>query len=190
MKGHLMHPLSKDEILRRAAHVEAWARRHWNLDDLEHSTRTPALRPGGADDPAAISVTSVESVARLRAEALRSEAITPEETTPDGRMLAFDPSQSLSDGAAAAESAGFFDDDNAPPWDCWLVFVEEAPRSLDRWSAFDSYLLCWIPGLLVEVVRRAVEANPEECLRWADQLRTPFLDQLRRSGMPLAPTTE
>jgi hypothetical protein len=185
-----MPPISKDDILRRAAHVEAWARRHWNLDDLEHSTRTPVLRPGGAADQAAISVATVESVARCRDEALRSEAITPEERTPDGRMLAFDPSQSLSDGAAAAESAGFFDDDNTPPWDCWLVFVEEAPRLSDRWSAFDSYLLCWIPARWVERVQGAVDVNPEECLRWADQLRTPFLDQLRRSGLPLAVTTE
>ena len=70
------------------------------------------------------------------------------------------------------------DDDNTPPWDSWLLFVEETPRSPDRWTAFDSYLLCWIPQSLVPMVDRAIEVNPEQCLRWADDLRAPFLEHL------------
>jgi hypothetical protein len=84
-----------------------------------------------------------------------------------GRLLAFDPDASLSDGAAAAETRNFFDDDNTPPWDTWVEYIREVPRSPERWVPFEGYLLCWIPAALIDVVERAIYVNPEECLRWA-----------------------
>ncbi|MEO7736476.1 MAG: hypothetical protein ABIY55_36290, partial [Kofleriaceae bacterium] len=86
------------------------------------------------------------------------------------------PEHSLSDGASAVESRGLFDDDNTPAWDCWLVLVKETPRSPDRWGAFDSYVLCWIPASLHEMATLAVHVDPEACLRWADELRTPLFE--------------
>jgi hypothetical protein len=101
---------------------------------------------------------------RRLAEA-RSAGLIPRPVpqTP-GRLLHFDPSASLSDGAAQVASEGFFDADNTPPEDTWVDFVEK-PEG--RWTAFDSYLVCWIPAELVEAAIAGIEANPEECLRWA-----------------------
>ena len=33
------------------------------------------------------------------------------------------PDDNLADGAAALASRGFFDEDNAPPWDTWLWYA-------------------------------------------------------------------
>ena len=71
-----------------------------------------------------------------------------------GRILAFDADQSLSDGAAAVATGFLFDSRNVPPWDTWLLFVEETPRTQGRWTAFDSYLLCWIPNELLALGER------------------------------------
>jgi hypothetical protein len=171
------------ELQCRAADANAWARHHWRMDDLASSTRCPALSPL-LGDGGGVTAVLVDDVACRRAAALRAAGIVS--TRPcDGRILAFDPQQSLSDGAAAAESGGFFSDDNMPPWDCWLMFVEETPRYPDRWTEFDSYLLCWIPSSVVRMAARAIEVNPEQCLRWADELDTPALAQLTYAGIRL-----
>jgi hypothetical protein len=170
-----------DELRRRVVEVDAWAHRRWRADDLAHSTRAPVLSPArpGAD-ASLVTAATVEEVARRRAAMLLTEP--PSDREVRGRLLAFDREMSLSDGAAAVESRGFFDDDNTPPWDCWLVFVVDKPRSPGRWSPFDSYVLCWIPASLVDVVTRAAQVNPEDCLRWADELQSPWLEQITRAG--------
>lgn len=95
--------------------------------------------------------------------------------------MVFDSQQSLSDGAAAVETGFLFDNDNVPPWDTWLLFVEETSRTQGRWKAFDSYLLCWIPNELLELGEKAIFVNAEGCLRWADEISTPFLDEWHRN---------
>src|SRR5262249_9402333 len=53
-------------------------------------------------------------------------------------LLAYFPDENLSDGAAAVASDGYFDYDNIPPWDTWVVYV-----------AADHLLLSWVPDALV-----------------------------------------
>jgi hypothetical protein len=101
-----------------------------------------------------------------------------------GRLLVFDCQQGLSDGAAAAETGSLFDNDNVPPWDTWLLFVEETSRTQGRREAFDSYLLCWIPDELLKLGEKAIFVNAEGCLRWADEISTPFLDGWHLHGLP------
>jgi hypothetical protein len=40
-----------------------------------------------------------------------------------GRLLAFDPQNSLDDGLAGEVTQGFFDDCNIPAWDTWISYV-------------------------------------------------------------------
>jgi hypothetical protein len=165
-----------EELRRRIVQADAWARTHWRQDDLERSPRSPELRPPFDEDGRpVISAASVDALARSRAGLLATVGALPTSLEPPvgGRLLAFDSGQSVSDGAAAGESNGFFDDDNTPAWDCWLLFVENRPRSTERWSPFDCYLLSWIPASLLELVERSVHVNPERCLRWADELGIP-----------------
>ena len=168
------------ELLRqRIREAATWCSGRVDRDDLEHCLRSPELHPPLASDgDVVVSGQSVEELATRRAAAVG--AIGYAQSGPGGRLLVFDPGQSLSDGAAAAETDFLFDNANVPPWDTWLLFVEEAPRAPGRWSELDSYLLCWIPAELVELADRAIAVNPEECLRWADDTSTSFLDAWRR----------
>jgi hypothetical protein len=100
------------------------------------------------------------------------------------RLIAFDPLDTLSDGAAQVASEGFFDVDNVPPWDTWLCFVDERAGELKmhHWQPWDSYLLSWVPAHLVETIDHAIDVIPEQCVLWATDLETPFIRQLKRRG--------
>lgn len=86
---------------------------------------------------------------------------TPLASTLDGRLVRFYPDDSLQDGTSPPLSEGYFDDDNTPPWDAWVSYVEE-PKERDC----GGYLLAWVPRELVSGVGAAIEINLEECIRW------------------------
>jgi hypothetical protein len=168
-----------EELHRRMDAAAAWCSGRVDRGNLEGCLRAAGLRPPEAScGGVLVAAATVEEVAARRAAALRS-AGRAAGATHGGRLLVFDPGQSLSDGAAAAETEGLFDDDNVPPWDTWLVFVEETPRVAGQWSELDSYLVCWIPEELIELTERAIWVNPEECLHWAEDVSTGFLDAMR-----------
>lgn len=116
----------------------------------------------------------VEQICRRRAAVLaqtnsgmapnsQDEALSRE---GQGKLLAFDPSASLSDGAASVATEGFFDFDNTPPWDLWLAYETTTTPYLSSWRPFSTYLICWIPDALVELVSAGCDVNPEGCLKW------------------------
>lgn len=77
-----------------------------------------------------------------------------------GRVLVFYPSQTLSDGAAQADSKGFFTVDNEPPWDTWFSYIP--PVGLAREA-----VACWIPSAFIHYAEEGINVNPEVCIRWA-----------------------
>ena len=171
-------------LRQRIAEAVAWLSTRHVLDDPESGARSAALRPS-AYDPAWSDVCEapVEEVAARRAAALAAQGIVPDPNLAQkGRLLVFDPGQSLDDGAAQAASDCFFDERNAPPWDTWLMFIRESPRAPYRWNELDYYLLCWIPAPLVPMAALGIDVNPEQCLHWADEIDTPFLAQLRKGS--------
>lgn len=101
-----------------------------------------------------------------------------------GRLLAFTPDGTLSDGAAKLATQGFVDDDNLPAWDTWIWYVtNDLVSNLEWWRGCNSYLLSWVPDVLVEVIEAGIDVNPEECLRWATDLDTTFIRQLKQAGL-------
>jgi hypothetical protein len=120
--------------------------------------RSPELRPSNLHLGEAQQATdeapwqaAVEFVVRERRKRLPSPLVAA-----PGRIVAFQPGETLSDGAADAVTAGFFDLNNTPPWDTWVGFREGT-------------LYAWIPQALEIVVQEAIEVNPEQCLKWATQ---------------------
>jgi len=83
-----------------------------------------------------------------------------------GKLLVYDPGANLADGAAEVESDGFFDCDNAPPWDTWVAFVVNTPRRAGKWTPWDHYLIAWIPEVLHGHAQRGIDVNPEGCIAW------------------------
>lgn len=128
----------------------------------------------------------VEQIADARSVLLKKRNLSlPSLANPlsGGRLLAFTPDGTLSDGAANFNTDGFLDDDNIPPWDTWIWYVTNDPvGNLEWWRGCDSYLLSWVPDSLIEVVASGIWVNPEECVRWATDLDTPFIRQIKQKG--------
>jgi hypothetical protein len=96
----------------------------------------------------------VQSVISKRSKLIRT--LQHAQTTPhlaQGRLLRYWPEENLADGAAEYASVGFFDADNTPPWDTWVAFSR-------------GMLVSWVPGELVELVDKGINANPEGCIAW------------------------
>lgn len=127
---------------------------------LRQQLRSEVLRPfalslaeSGADRSAI-----VDQVTNARSQIMRQSPKQPDSRSValrEGRLLLFAPEENLSDGAAEYASMGFFDVDNVPPWDTWVVMVEK-------------YLVSWVPPQLVRLVQEGLDVNPEQCILWAD----------------------
>jgi hypothetical protein len=107
---------------------------------------------------------AIESIKDKRSELLRAATILvePAESQALGRLLLYEPMETVSDGAAEASSRGFFDIEDAPPWDTWFWLKE-------------STVLCWIPQLLISDAQAGIDANPVDCIRWAEWSKLPAL---------------
>jgi hypothetical protein len=127
----------------------------------------------------------VELVAMKRAELLYTQNLISPQIIPPltgGRILAYNPDMTLSDGASALATQDFFDNEDIPPWDTWLVYVtDDYVRGTDQ--EYSSYLLSWVPDALVNVVAHGIDMGIEGCILWATDLDTVFIQQLREAGL-------
>jgi hypothetical protein len=78
-----------------------------------------------------------------------------------GRLLACLPHLQLADGAPEAESRGFFDVYNTPPWDGWVAYEAAADGSWDL-------LVAWVPEVLVPFADDGVQVCCDESLEWLE----------------------
>lgn len=158
---------------RRLAEAIAWCESRARLESLGTSLRSRELAPDLDEMPPLDRWPGlVEQLCRDRSASLGTDPQTARPPGP-GRLLVFDPGHTLSDGAARVESEGYFDDDNVPPWDTWVAFVVERPRRPGSWTAFDAYLISYVPAALITTVDRAIAVNPERCIEWAEELARP-----------------
>ena len=94
----------------------------------------------------------------LRSLLIKSQLLREHVTPPGqlrGRLLIYVPSENVSDGASRYASNGFFDAYYCPPWDLWLQYS-------------DRTLISWVPEILFPIAQAGIDANPVECLRWAN----------------------
>ena len=112
------------------AETIVWCAARATIADPERSLRTPTLEPGQFNGNLSF-IERQECVAHLvqtRSRLLHDAGeypLTPATNLAGGRLLLFDPDGTLSDGAAAVSSQRFFDDDNVPPWDSWVLYVAD-----------------------------------------------------------------
>jgi hypothetical protein len=128
---------------------------------LSHQLRTTSLMPrieiGESAEDSERELVVNELIAKRRA-LLGSESVAgTSRMQPEnqGKLLAYWPAENLADGAAEYSSIGFFDQNNAPPWDTWFHFS-------------NGRLLAWVPNVLVPLVQEGIDVNPEECIQWAE----------------------
>ncbi len=178
----------------RLAEAIAWCAGRGSAIDPANSLRTPDLRPAVLDETrthcrytwgtvperqALVRTLTQERARRLQVEG-RYPAV-PADDLADGRLLVYDPDDSLFDGVAEEVTRGFFDVDNTPPWDTWLGYVHE--RDEEGWRPFDSYLVSWVPPGFIALADVGIQINPEECILWATQNDTLFTRQLHAAGL-------
>ncbi|MBM3466167.1 MAG: hypothetical protein FJX76_29110 [Armatimonadetes bacterium] len=184
------HPSDLDVFRARLAETVSWCADRVSVRDARSCLRSSDLRPtcvpwiGCGGDLKAASPTQraeiVDWVARRRAELLASAGVMPrmerlEPVQRKGRLLAYLPAGTGWDAAAEYTTNGLFDENDTPPWDCWVTWVEEAETG-------DSYLLCWIPEGLMGLADSGAAVTPMESLVWVRALDAPFVRRLQQAG--------
>jgi hypothetical protein len=152
---------------------ERWQWGHGEVVEfLAPVLRTPELEPRGFEYPATAATRAeiIERLAETRAMLLRDAGLYSTDFDGDlagGRLLLYDPHGTDSSGGSWATSSGLFDEEDAPPWDCWIAFVQH------------ECVVSWIPPSLVAVADEGIWANPMYCMWWADETDHPITGLLR-----------
>ena len=154
-------PATVREFRERLADTVSWCAARADASRPRDCLRDPYLRPRSLERDYFSAVQTV-----LSSRMLQAGSPLPRRLPAGGRLMVYFPEQDLSDGAAELESGGFFDVFNAPPWDTWVGFFQEAGA---RNVSEALYLLAWVPPALVEIADSGIEANPEQCIRWLDE---------------------
>ena len=168
----------------RLGQTIAWCQSRCDASDPAGSLRSPSLRPSvlAANRAGAVRLVCDHRCAWDAA----TRAAGPASTVAGGRLLVFAPDETLCDGAAEEETNGFFDVENAPPWDSWvaLFHCETWPigSAVQRDHSCD-YLVSWVPSAYVDVADRGIEVNPETCIMWLDNAHVPLTDYCRERGL-------
>jgi len=165
------------EVLRALGETATWFSRHQlRAEDLRTSIldpssilTVPSLNELGIDLFSKVRRDSYrqasESIRQKRSQILReaaTEPVDPAEAQVLGRLLLYEATETVSDGAAEASSHGFFDVEDAPPWDTWF------------WHK-DGTIFCWVPDSLVSDAQAGIDANPVDCIHWANWSALPAL---------------
>jgi uncharacterized protein (TIGR02996 family) len=117
---------------------------------------------------------------------LLTERVWPDdvklEEVTGGRLLVFYPDATLSDGVAYGQSGAFFNEENIPPWDTWVMATEVSRHEPGTFS-YNSYLVCWVPPKLIEHADHWINLHPLHCIRWASDVDTALTRKLRDAGL-------
>jgi hypothetical protein len=158
-----------ETFIERLPETIAWCSRVTDVSDLAKAFRSDRLEPWlWADGRKEM----IERVASLRNWDVGRNAERDIRKLPKGRLLVYYPDLTLEEGVPRAETRGFFDDYDAPPWDTWVAYFCETERKSEQFS--HSYLVSWIPEVLIDIVTRGIGATSStECIEWLD--KSPYL---------------
>ena len=101
---------------------------------------------------------AVAWINKRRSDLLRAAHIETHgtiEALSEGRLIIFQPLETVDDGAAEQSSIGFYDVHDAPPWDTWFSFANDT-------------VFCCVPEFAIPRAQDGIDANPVDCIHWAD----------------------
>ena len=161
--------LAESEIINLVRDADSWSERYLDVNKLETSLRSSLLKPKSElwdyVTPDKYIKKSVSKLCEQRSNIINSEKINLVEN-PTGRILCFRNFLSLKDAAVCRPSFGFIDEEDSPPWDTWLFFLEEDIEQNREYSS----LYSWVPNSLVYLIDSAIEEDWYDCLIWAETL--------------------
>jgi hypothetical protein len=153
-------PLLPEPLRQALADTVAWCSTRAVLADPQSSLRG---EPFGSRSTCVIDTAFVLEVARWRSGRAESQPTVGE---PGGRLLAYFPDLNLCDGAAEAESSGYLDVENCPPWETWVALLEDTST---QDSGRRRVLISWVPSVFIPLASAGIRVNPEECIVWLDE---------------------
>ncbi len=131
-----------------------------NLVPLKSQLRSPELTPSADIGRYSVKTNEkhiVDEVVSKRASLLASDSSNLSAyRQSSGRLLIYEPTENVSDGASQVSSQGFFDVYDAPPWDTWVHYADNRE------------LICWVPEALISLAQKGVDANCVDCIHWAN----------------------
>jgi len=101
---------------------------------------------------------AISWINQTRSELLKTATLaTREATNPpaESKLLLYAHLETVSDGAAEAGSSGFYDVEDAPPWDTWFSYENEI-------------IFCCVPESAISAAQAGIDANPVDCIHWAN----------------------
>lgn len=101
-------------------------------------------------------VRAMESINATRSALITTRSINDATVAGSrGRILRYEPLETVSDGASAASSLGFFDMEDAPPWDIWFLYSAGS-------------IFSWVPEAMIQNAQPGIDAIPVDCIHWCD----------------------
>jgi hypothetical protein len=166
------------ELWRRVSEVELWCSRLETPEvDLARRFRSASLRPVdismrgarlqalGANDIYLARVRAVEDLVERREKLLGpSSQRASSFSRAMGGMLAFNLDACFFDGAVSAETQGFFDDEDLPPWDTWIAYTERHGAG----EAGENVLVSWMPESYRQLAERAIAVHMCNAYAWLE----------------------
>ena len=189
-----------DMFKMRLAETIAWCAAQARVTDPANSLRTAALTPsnrrmdfaGYADfdwETEESGDQVLSALAEPRAGLLKIADLTPAPLPASlvaGRLIVYQPDQTLEDGLSEEISKGFFDQGDVPPWDTW-VWISEGPPGMSPNSQpyRNSYLICWVPSMFINLAADGIAANCVNCISWAScpEASHPFVRKIQSTGL-------
>jgi hypothetical protein len=102
------------------------------------------------------AITAINANRSALVRDMNIEVADPAVAGSKGRLLLYEPLETVTDGASGSSSRGFFDIEDAPPWDIWFLYSEGS-------------ILSWVPEALVQDAQAGIDANPVDCIHWCDR---------------------
>ncbi len=103
--------------------------------------------------------------------------VHPAAQRESGALVVYYPERNAETGSAAAHSEALFDDDDAPPTDTWVWWVDDQRITSDEdgfLSITDaSFVIAWIPTELIDLATDGVLHSSDHLL-WFDDLQHPM----------------
>jgi len=147
------------------AETITWCTERIQPDDPKNSLRSTDIRPPGLRicDRLRLSFGKiVNTVSKERRQYINAVSRDGQEVFKDlagGRLLlCTSVTESIPDGVVSNMSKGFYDEDDLPPWDTWIYYLD----------AGKEYLISWVPPEWIQLANVGVEIHFLDCMRWEE----------------------
>lgn len=149
------------EILAAIKEASAWCLHHWNTSEPRSSLRTLQLQPSLFEDDHYHAMNHVIYGRKYGLEELGLNL--NDQFLNQGKVLIYEPDSNIADCLSEAETHGYLDAYDCPPWDTWVGYI--------MLNDGNRYVLSWVLNEIVPIVQAGLDINPVDCIYWLDSTK-------------------